>query len=320
MDSALLREAIEKLESDFSDLDFDFYDAQIGGTWEKIYRWPGPPDEDILIYAQRTCGSQTLFHRHDFFFFNFTYLGQYESIDRLNEQNITIEQNELYVGQPFAGHAHWSNKDQEMVMISVLLKRDAIFRSFRSLLSSNSKMLSFFVDPNTQQYSEKFFHFKVEDNCAIRSLLEMMVVEYAFPKPDTQEILKPLVLAFIMQINRQYLKENSISSDTSLSEQILTYMNDNIGNVNLKGIASRFSYHPNYLSTVMRKEIGKTFSQLLLELRMERAAILLNSSTLSVEEISYMLGYSNSSNFHKAFRRFFHCTPREYILKKDTTK
>ena len=49
---------------------------------------------------------------------------------------------------------------------------------------------------------------------------------------------------------------------------------------------------------------------------MDRAAILLKSTSLSVEEISLMLGYSNSSNFHKAFREFYHCSPREYAEKQ----
>ena len=90
------------------------------------------------------------------------------------------------------------------------------------------------------------------------------------------------------------------------------YMSEHIGTVTLREIADRFSYHPNYISTVMRREQGKTFSQILLEQRMDRAAVLLKGTALSVEEISLMLGYSNSSNFHKAFREFYHCSPREF--------
>lgn len=45
---------------------------------------------------------------------------------------------------------------------------------------------------------------------------------------------------------------------------------------------------------------------------MERADILLKGTNLSIEEISLMLGYSNSSNFYKAFREYYHTSPREY--------
>ncbi len=49
-----------------------------------------------------------------------------------------------------------------------------------------------------------------------------------------------------------------------------------------------------------------------LELCMERAGILLKGTSLPIEEIALMLGYSNSSNFYKAFREYYHMSPREY--------
>ena len=85
--------------------------------------------------------------------------------------------------------------------------------------------------------------------------------------------------------------------------------------VTLKDIAKHFSYHPNYISTLLHREIGKSFSEILLEQRMERALILLKGTTLPITEIAQMLGYSNSSNFYKAFREYFHVSPREYVQK-----
>ena len=35
--------------------------------------------------------------------------------------------------------------------------------------------------------------------------------------------------------------------------------------------------------------------------------------TVTLKEIALMLGYSNSSNFYKAFREYYHMAPREYI-------
>ncbi|MBR5111581.1 MAG: AraC family transcriptional regulator [Clostridia bacterium] len=36
-------------------------------------------------------------------------------------------------------------------------------------------------------------------------------------------------------------------------------------------------------------------------------------TTLSIEEIAAMLGYSNHSNFYKAFKEYYGKTPREYM-------
>lgn len=84
----------------------------------------------------------------------------------------------------------------------------------------------------------------------------------------------------------------------------------------LKTIAARFGYHPNYISALLHKETGRTFSDILLEKRMERAVLLMRNTTLSLEEISALLGYSNHSNFYKAFKAYYGSTPREYLLKR----
>ena len=95
----------------------------------------------------------------------------------------------------------------------------------------------------------------------------------------------------------------------------MQYINSRPESVTLKEIAAHFSYHPNYISALLHKELGKTFSEIVLEKRMDKAVILLKGTDLSIEEISAMLGYGNSSNFYKAFRAYFGTTPREYLLK-----
>ena len=90
-------------------------------------------------------------------------------------------------------------------------------------------------------------------------------------------------------------------------------MGEHAGALKLRDVAARFSYHPNYVSGLLRRVTGKTFSEISLEQRMRRAEILLKCTKLSVEDIALMLGYSSSSNFYKAFREYFGKSPREYL-------
>ena len=141
------------------------------------------------------------------------------------------------------------------------------------------------------------------------------MIEYANPQDDTQAILQPMVLTLLMMVARQYKLSIPVPKNEKLSDKIVRYMSEHSDIVTLKDISKHFSYHPNYISTQLRREIGKTFSEIFLEQRMERAAFLLRGTNLSVEEIAAMLGYSNSSNFYKAFREFYQCSPRDYSGK-----
>ena len=113
-----------------------------------------------------------------------------------------------------------------------------------------------------------------------------MVVEYASPQEDTQTILQPMVLTLLMQVARQYKRAVPAPDHERLSDRIIRYMNEHPGTVTLKDIAKHFSYHPNYVSGLLHRQTGKTFSELQLKQRMERAVSLLKGTTLSVEEIA----------------------------------
>ena len=106
----------------------------------------------------------------------------------------------------------------------------------------------------------------------------------------------------VLEIARRYRIEKAGTAPKSVSEQILEYMGDHSDVVTLKDIALHFNYHPNYISALLHREIGRKFTEILLEKRMERAVLLMKNTTLSIEEISAMLGYSNHSNFYKAFK------------------
>lgn len=178
---------------------------------------------------------------------------------------------------------------------------------------TDSDLFRFFIEPQTNKFSDEFIHLTSGKEHEIRSLLEAMVIEYADRRDDTQRMLKSMLQTLFLQIARRYRVENTRSSQLSLSEKIMQYMADHSDVVTLKDIASHFSYHPNYISALLHKETGRKFTEILLEKRMERAVLLLKNTTLSIEEIAAMLGYSNSSNFYKAFREYYHTTPREYL-------
>lgn len=305
--------AVEKLREEYLTLDWTYHNVTIENREERMFYWPGELQDEIMIVVHQSDGHKELFHRHDYFYFNYTYQGEYDSISFKYDNLITIKEGELYAGQPFAGHALCVHDDKKTTIIGILIQKDSFFRTFLPMLSANTKLFRFLVDPATNQFSDEFIHFKIEDACNIRTLLEMLVIEYANKQEDTQVILKPLVLSFLMQIARQYIFSNQSSVNESLSEKIVQYIGEHFDTVTLKDIAQHFSYHPNYISTFLHRETGKSFSEILLEQRMERAVILLKGTNLPIEKIALMIGYSNSSNFYKAFREYFFVSPREYV-------
>ena len=65
------------------------------------------------------------------------------------------------------------------------------------------------------------------------------------------------------------------------------------------------------------KDEGFTFLELITEVRQTLAKELLGNSELSIPEIAYMLGFSEVSNFHRAFKRWYNQTPNDFRQRQN---
>lgn len=307
--------AINELKNVYTLLNWSVQDTQVGNITKKMYPWPGKEEEGILICAHQCHGIQEPFHHHNYFFFNYTYEGWYETVSQKYNHILTVYENELYAGQPWAGHAMCVHDDQSTTIIGVLIKKDILHRLLLPMITANSKLFRFFTAPMTNEYSEEFLHFKVENSGKIRTILEMMVVEYANPQPDTQNILLSLASTLLMLIAREYHRKASADSGLSLAGQLFSYIQEHTDTVSLRSLSAVFSYHPSYISSLLSQEYGKTFSQILLEQRMSRALLLLENTSLTIDRIAEMTGYSDKSNFHKVFRKYYGENPRLFMKR-----
>lgn len=319
MNNQQIELAIHKLGIEFETLDLSFHKMKNGRPDDITSYWPGDAAEDVMVCAFKGHEIREPFHRQDFFFINYAYQNSYEALSAKYENLITIHENECYIGQPYSGYALRGKSEQEIIILGVLIRKEAFFREYLPILYTDADLFRFFIDPQTNRFSDEFIHLSVPDEHAIRSILEMMAVEYADKQSDTQQLLKSMLQTLLLEVARRYRLQKNTTVKQTVSEQILAYIDDHSDVVTLKTIAERFGYHPNYISALLHKETGLTFSEILLEKRMNRAVLLMRNTTLSLEEISSMLGYSNHSNFYKAFKTCYGFTPREYVLKhKDT--
>lgn len=308
--------AINKLGIEFKSLDLTFHKMANGRADDITSYWPGSQKEDVIVCAFKGNEISEPFHRQDFFFINFAYKNSYNALSAKYDNLITIRENECYIGQPYSGYALRGKSENEIIIIGVLIKKDVFFREYLPVIYTDAELFRFFVNPQTNKFSDEFIHFAVPKNHAIRSILEMMAAEYADKQHDTQPLLKSMLQTLLLEIARQFRLGRSAAEPQTISGQILAYMDDHSDVVTLKSIAAHFGYHPNYISTMLHRERGRTFSEILLEKRMERAVLLMKNTTLSIEEISAMLGYSNHSNFYKAFKAYYGASPREYMAER----
>ena len=67
-----------------------------------------------------------------------------------------------------------------------------------------------------------------------------------------------------------------------------------------------------WLSKEIKKRTGKTYTELLQQKRLNQAAYLLSTTSISVMNVAMAVGYDNISYFHRIFQKEFGMTPRRY--------
>ena len=98
MNQIRLQAALETLQTQYEQLDWTYYqDYSKEQCPVKMFRWPAPQDESIAIVVHQSQGMQELFHCHEFFYFNYTYQGEYDCLSAKYDDKITIRKGELYV-------------------------------------------------------------------------------------------------------------------------------------------------------------------------------------------------------------------------------
>lgn len=102
----------------------------------------------------------------------------------------------------------------------------------------------------------------------------------------------------------------------SPSQKILRFIRESFAQpVSLEQIAEEFNYSPKYISNLVKAETGSSFTEYILDLRIEYAVEKLTKSNLEIKEIALQTGYNDLQYFYRVFKKRTGLTPSQYRKK-----
>ncbi len=130
---------------------------------------------------------------------------------------------------------------------------------------------------------------------------------------------------------RDYCRNLTVKAATIVSEQCrksgsrhcnlaIEYINKEFSDpdISLVSVSRKIAVSPNYLSALVRKEIGSTFIELLTKRRMEEAKELLKYPAFKVKDVALKCGYTDQHYFSYSFKKETGMSPIQY--KKQMTE
>lgn len=120
--------------------------------------------------------------------------------------------------------------------------------------------------------------------------------------------LSDLLTSFYNYLDNIPTKQNLTECIKNAQKYIILHYNEPL---TLSELAKQAYLNEEYFSRLFKKETGKTFTEYLLEVRMQRAQNLLKNSELNISEIAELVGIPNPSYFSSQFKKYFGVTPKQ---------
>lgn len=120
---------------------------------------------------------------------------------------------------------------------------------------------------------------------------------------------------FACLANKENFKSELILFDTStndLAEKLAGYIAKHYGNITRKELENEFHYSADYMNRLIQKHTGLSLSQYANQIRLEKAELLLTTTTLPVNRIAEQLGFQNLTYFYRIFKQKNQMTLQEY--------
>lgn len=127
-----------------------------------------------------------------------------------------------------------------------------------------------------------------------------------------EDIIKASIHALVVAVNKlpQVQNDENVKDDRLIT--MLNYIQTNYQTVTLEDMANEFHLSTPYISKYIKDKSGKTFGEHVTQIRLKRAKTLLKNGNMTVENISYAIGYPNAEHFIRVFKKTFNMTPIQY--------
>lgn len=123
---------------------------------------------------------------------------------------------------------------------------------------------------------------------------------------------KPVKIKPALEVIKQTLAGKE-SNTTSLVDKIKYFTEKNYHkNISLHDVAESVFLSPKYISRLFKEKEGMGFHDYKLKLRIDKAKELLQTTALTVNEISYKVGYANVESFVRVFKKVTGNTPGSF--------
>ena len=125
---------------------------------------------------------------------------------------------------------------------------------------------------------------------------------------ESDKLMREMLVSYCRLSRKHSMKDYS----RIVQKTIILIDSDLSANLSLSSLSENQNVSPGYLSTIFKKETGKTITEYIRDKRVKHAMHLLSTTRLQVQTIALHCGIMDVQYFSKTFKKITGKTPKEY--------
>lgn len=155
----------------------------------------------------------------------------------------------------------------------------------------------------------------------LQGLCERMLREQHEPRACSQEVIRANLTLLLAEVSQSYeadiralmRKQLPTGGGERHVQRALDFIERHLAEkLTLSQAAEAAAVSPNYLATLLKRETGQTFVELVTGRRMDKACELLSYTRLRVSQVGDAVGFFDVDYFCRRFKQVMGCTPMDY--------
>lgn len=274
-----------------------------------------PKHEQFTFICNFSHGQKTQAHVQDFV--ELAYVVKGELHQKIQEKEIVFYEGECCLIDKNCVHQDYL-LNNDSVILFLCLRNDALTEIMDENFTTK-KIIAFLQTAFMEQKQlQQYVHFRPIGNSRkdIDHYFSLLIDELNNDQIGSQLIIKGLLLRIFRLLSTQYdfqlSRQQKKDMQWAVFADVCHYIRQNYRTVTIQELSEVFHFQEDYFNRLIKKRTGKTYCELLQEIRLYHAKQLLETSTMTVSEIAEEVGYHNKGYFYKLFYEKYGMKPGEF--------
>ncbi|KRL38135.1 AraC family transcriptional regulator [Liquorilactobacillus uvarum] len=233
----------------------------------------------------------------------------------LDRKRIPCNEGSFIIANPYT-YILYQEQTENTEVLTLCFKNSFFSKNVIDSMRNYPLFYNFFQAALHSKFDKSNYLFFETPICEYRLFLVLQILMAVTNDDYNQALCESsfiLLIARLHGVIDEFLNIRNTSMENHiLVGDIIRYTRANFQNISLEKLSKIYYIHPNYLSALIRKETGMTFSEHITNIRMTRAIDFLLNTNLKIEDISHELGYSDKTYFYRSFKEVYQTSPSKY--------